>query len=312
MITMDSKTGLYQKAMGGTELQFNGLMDRLPQEYKDKFQFICSRVREIDPNKKPILWLHDTWDDQENNHLKNPRSLERFAKLVFVSNYQFQTYHLAHGIKYQDSMVLKNCIEPIEGPFNKPDPNERINLIYHTTPHRGLEILVPVFEHLAQRHPNIYLDVYSSFNIYGWGHRDEPYQQIIDRCKNHPRINYHGSVPNHEVREALKKAHLFAFPSIWPETSCIAAIEAMSAEVGIVCPDFAALPETTMGNALMYRFQEVPQDHANIFVHVLEDAILKVKSGELKNHFSYARNVANMHYSWAARLPQWTDMLDSI
>jgi hypothetical protein len=38
---------------------------------------------------------------------------------------------------------------------------ERIKLIYHTTPHRGLQILVPVFEKLCEWHDDIELDVFS-------------------------------------------------------------------------------------------------------------------------------------------------------
>ena len=55
----------------------------------------------------------DTWDDPESQHLKEKESRDRFDKLVFVSNYQFQTYHLAHGIDYREAVVLKNAIEPI-------------------------------------------------------------------------------------------------------------------------------------------------------------------------------------------------------
>ena len=43
-------------------------------------------------------------------------------------------------------------------------------------------------------------------------------------------MTYHGFKPNDVVRKALSEAHIFAYPSIWVETSCISAIEAMSLE----------------------------------------------------------------------------------
>src|SRR5210317_2177441 len=97
-------------------------------------------------------------------------SRDRYAKLVFVSHYQFQTYHMAHGISYDESIVLRNAIEPIE-PHDKTK-DDKINFIYHTTPHRGLELLYPCFDALWKQYGDkIHLDVYSSFNIYRWPQR---------------------------------------------------------------------------------------------------------------------------------------------
>jgi hypothetical protein len=108
---------------------------------------------------------------------------------------------MALNIPYEKGLVLQNAIIPIE-PHEKPKGT--VNLIYHTTPHRGLELLVPVVEFLADKGFDFHLDVYSSFNIYGWPSRDEPYLALFDRCKNHPKITYHGYQPNSVIREALK------------------------------------------------------------------------------------------------------------
>lgn len=310
VIEPNNITGTYEKAKGGTEMMYEGLMKRLPTSLTDKFQIICSRVRELDPNKKKILWLHDDWTDPENEHLKNLDSLNIFEKLVFVSNYQFQTYHQAYGIPYNKSVVLKNAIEPIV--IDKPKQTDKINLIYHTTPHRGLELLIPVFDALSKKYDNLHLDVFSSFDIYGWPKRNEPYQKLFDFCSNHPKINYHGTKSNEIVIEALKKSHIFAFPSIWPETSCIAAIEAMSAGNLIVCPDLAALPETTLGNAILYRYDENPQNHANLFLQVLEYTIQRLMKNEFEGHIKFSKSMADITYNWNNRENQWRQLLESL
>lgn len=300
---------LSQNAMGGTEMMKYGLYDRLDPVIRDKAQIICSRVREVDPDRPTVLWLHDMFNDPESLHLKDEQARKRFSKIVYVSNYQKTTYEMAYGIAPSEGTVLQNAITPIE-PCEKS--SDEVRLIYHTTPHRGLDILVPVFEELSKHYPNLVLDVYSSFDIYGWGHRDADYEHLFEICRNHPKINYHGYQPNDVVREALKKAHIFAFPSIWPETSCIAAMEAMSAGCAIVHPNYAALNETIANFGLSYAMHEDINTHANIFIGVLAAAIDSIHTDEMKNRLAFQKAYADSFYSWDNRVKQWDGLIKGL
>ena len=86
--------------------------------------------------------------------------------------------------------------------------------------------------------------MYSSFEIYGWGEKDEAFKSLFEKCKSDDRITYYGSVPYEELREAWKKMHILAYPSTWQETSCRVAMEAMSAHCAVVTSNWGALPET--------------------------------------------------------------------
>ena len=303
---------LNKNARGGTELMQERLHRSIPAELLSKFQIIPSRVRELDPDKKKILWLHDLPHDPESEHLKDPELRKRFSKIVAVSDWQMQMYNIISGVPYAESFVIKNAIDPI--PVEKKEYNGTVNLIYHTTPHRGLEILIPVFEELSRIHDNIHLDVYSSFSIYGWEERDRQYQQLFDRCRAHPKITYHGAVPNEEIRQALVKSHIFAYPSIWPETSCLAAIEAMSAMNLVVCPNFAALSETCSNFAMMYQFNENKNLHAVQFAHTLDIAIKTViqNRGTTYPYLDFQKQYFDYFYSWEKRKGEWLALLNSL
>ena len=84
------KNAVHKNAKGGTELMLEGLKKRIDPELWDNFNFIMSRVRDefIDPDKPNILWLQDLPEDPESQHLKSISSRERFAKIVFNSNWQ--------------------------------------------------------------------------------------------------------------------------------------------------------------------------------------------------------------------------------
>jgi UDP-glucose:(glucosyl)LPS alpha-1,2-glucosyltransferase len=308
-----AQNGTYEHlgSQGGTEQMVAGLKQRVPAELLDQFNIICSRVRgeNVSKTKKNILWLHDTWDDPESEHLKKKESLDRFEKLVFVSHYQQATYNLALNVPYSKGVVLQNAIVPIE-PHEKP--KGKINLIYHTTPHRGLELLVPVVEFLDGMGVDFHLDVYSSFGIYGWPDRDEPYLPLFERIKNHPKMTYHGWQPNSVIREALKNAHVYAYPNIWPETSAISVIEAMSAGCNVICPNFQVLPETCANFAVMYNWNEDNNKHANQFAGVLKMVIDGYWAEFNQERLKFQKAYFDNFYNWDMRATQWKDLLESL
>ena len=306
-----ASNGTYEHigSQGGTEQMVAGLKQRVPAELLNKFNFICSRVREVDTSKRNILWLHDTWDDPESQHLKKPDSLKRFEKLVFVSNYQQSTYNIGLDVPYSKGVVLQNAIVPIE---KHEKPKGKINIIYHTTPHRGLEILIPICEFLASKGVDFHLDVYSSFGIYGWPARDEPYLALFERIKNHPNMTYHGWQPNGVIRKALKKAHIYAYPSIWPETSGISVIEAMSAGCNIICPNLAALPETCANFAVMDNWTEANNQPANMFAGILNMVIDQYWADFNQSRLQYQKMYTDTFYNWDMRVKQWIDFLESL
>ena len=302
--------GTYEEANGGTEMMRQELFSRVDEELLDKFQIICSRVRWIDPDKPTILWLHDTWDDPESQHLSDIERVKQFARLVFVSNYQMNTYNMAHHVPYQSSIVLQNAIEPIPA---KEKSTDQVRLIYHTTPHRGLNIVVSAIRELAKIHGDyIHLDVFSSFEAYGWPDRDKEFEELFQAIRDHPQMTYHGYQPNETVRTALQDAHVFTYPSVWPETSCIAAIEAMSAECEVVCPNFAALPETTANFAAMYQYSEDITNHANVFANVLNNTITNRFSDNTIRKLKFQKTYIDNFYNWDLRAAQWTGFLQGM
>jgi len=298
-----------EKAMGGTELMFHSIVDRLPEELLNEAQIIPSRVRDLKEDKIRILWQHDLPGDPESEHLKD-RGWEKFHKIVFVSNWQMQKYLDRYDIPWEKCIVLQNAITPIPN-HDKPDDGI-IRLIYTPTPHRGLQILVPVFERLAEQYDNIELDVYSSFELYGWKERDQPYESLFELCRQHPKINYHGSVSNEEIRAALMRADIFAYPSIWPETSCLCLLEAMSAGLTCVHSNYGALSETASNWTIMYQFNETLDQHAGLFHVVLEDAIKNCKTDEMKKRNNLQKQYVDAFYNVQTRSLQWGGLINNL
>lgn len=295
---------------GGTELTTRRMFDFLSADDIDGVQFVASRVRELDDNKIKIYIAHDLVGDPETDFMKDQKLRERFDKLVFSSNWQYQQFRDYLNVPFsQHSAVIETGIDPIPL-VNKP--MDKIKLIYTSTPHRGLEILVPVFVQLAKIYPDIQLDVYSSFGIYGWEERDAPYEPLFKICREHPQINYHGWQPNDVVRKAYQEAHIFAYPNIWPETSCRSLIEAMSAGCLCIHPNFAALPDTAGGLTVMYDGDMDVHIHANIFAHTLMHAVDNIKNNDLTGLLSFIKGYADVRFSWDNIGNKWKGLIASL
>ena len=295
------------KSFGGTEMVKRAIAARMPEGLTDEFQIICSRVREIQEDKIRVYWLHDLPQDPETNHLKDASSRDRFHKMVFCGHWQYNQYLNTLGIPPNDKCaVIDTPIEPIE---YKEKSRDEIRLIYTSTPQRGLSLLVPVFEELCKKHDNIYLDVFSSFEIYGWGDADRQFRDLFERCKNHPKIVYHGFAPNEVVRETQQKAHIFAYPSIWQECNSRALIEAMSAGALCLHPNLAGLSDTSGNLTSMYQFEENQGLHANKFYHLLDNAISIVHEDSTRNYLRYVKTYADNRFGIDKIAHQWEFLL---
>jgi UDP-glucose:(glucosyl)LPS alpha-1,2-glucosyltransferase len=251
---------LSRNARGGTEQMRDRLLANVDGDLLEKVAIHFSRPREIYSDVPNIMYCHDLAEDPENNILLNGEH-SKFTAFVFVTHWQRDQYINRFGIPYSKCVVINNAIETKQ--VWRFKPSDTIRFIYHTTPHRGLDIATHVFSRIAEEFPNVHMDVFSSFGVYGWGDRDYQFNHIFDYIKSHPKMTYHGAQTNKTVLQYLEKAHVFLYPSTWKETSCIAMIEAIESGCVVVHPDYAALPETAAERTMMYPFTEDNMAHAN-------------------------------------------------
>jgi len=299
---------------GGTELAKRNLASLIDKDLLDNFQIICSRPRELEMDKIRIFWSHDLPEDPESKQFKEKTFRDNFHKFVFVSNWQYNRAQLIHGFPYnQKSIVLEHGFEPAPSNVFEMKSNDKIRIAYTSTPQRGLEILVPVFKKLAETNPDIHLEVYSSFKIYGWDDADKQFESLYSEIQNHPQMTYHGFVPHNELRSQLNKCHIHAYPSIWMETACRAVIEAMSAGLLCVHPNYGALSDTSGGLNIMYHGDyDSKTNHASIFAGYLDNAIKIVRDNNHTNIVSFNKIFADSRFNINRIKSGWENMLQEL
>jgi len=309
-MSMFEENEVSKNAFGGTELAKRKLAAILDPSLLNDFQVVCSRPRDLDESKIRIFFANDLATDPESAKFREESFRDKFHKFVFISNWQMSQYQLVHGIPYDTkSIVLESGIDIAPETVKSKD---KIRLVYTSTPQRGLDILVPVFKHLAEKYPDIHLDVFSSFKIYGWDDADKQFEPLYDEIRNHPQMTYHGFVPNDTLRSTLNDCHIFAYPSTWVETSCRAMLEAMTAGLVCVHPNLGALPDTSGSLNVMYQGSMDKNEHANIFNAHLEAAINFVKNDAHVSMVQFNKTYIDSRFGIDRIKRQWETMLKDL
>ena len=301
-----------KNANGGTEIFMRFLYDgTIPRDLIKEAQIIPARVRDLQEDKLRILTLHNLAEDPESAPLKDESFRNKFHKIVFISNWQMQQYMNVLNIPYTDKLtVIESGSENIDVDINNK-PDDVINIVYSSTPQRGLNILIEVFNKLCETHKNIRLHVHSSFKIYGWDEYDKQFEVLYEKCRNNPQIIYHGYTPHAELKAALKNYHILAYPCIWQETQCRVLIESMSAGLMCVHPNFGALWDTSGGLNFTYQGDQDINKHANIFYDELNKAILTLssKKPDMNQYLSFVKSYADFRWSTQKAHFQWQKLL---
>ena len=302
----------FNDSFGGGDNQLRFLLKYLPDEsFKDINLILNSTSHDlIERDKINVLWVHHFVNQKEIQNLGSKNYVDKLDWIIFNSNWNFEKYVYQFKIPESKSIVIRNAIEKID--FEKK-PKDKISLIYHTTPWRGLVHLLKVFKNLNLE--NVELNVCSSTIIYGKKFDDQlgkKYENIFNECKNTKNVNYSGFLENKKIIELLKNMHIFSHPSIWPETSCISAIEAMASGCEVVTTNLGALYETCSPFATFVGFDRNFDNLEKKYSKTLLKSIKNYWSNENQNKLKMQSEAINATYSWDVRFVEWKNFFNEI
>jgi len=298
------------ECFGGSENQLRLLLKHLPDESFKDINLILNNTSDtlIENNKINILWMQHFVNQEEAKNLGNKKYVDKLNYIVFNSHWNFEKYQYQFKVPENKSLVIKNAIEKIN--INKK-PKDKISLIYHTTPWRGLKNLLKIYKNLNLE--NVELNVCSSTIIYGKKFDKilgKKYESIFEECKNTKNVNYLGFLDNKKIIEILKKTHIYSFPSIWPETSCISAIEAMAAGCEVVTTNLGALYETCSPFGTFVSFDSNFDNLEKKYEEALLNSINNFWSKENQEKLKLQSEIINITYSWDIRSQEWKKFFD--
>jgi len=297
---------------GATELQMEMLHKHVPKEILDQVQ-ICTSIPgkvPIDPNKLNILWQKNSYD-QPNLHpwFSNPDNHKQYDWYVFNSHWTYEKFRYFFNIPTDRSVVIKNgCTSfPKRKIYKAGQP---IKILHHNTPWRGLNIMLRAMQEI--KNPNITLDVYSSCQVYGdqfKENNDGQFQPLYEQAKELPNVNYIGYKPNEYILEHMTDYDLYVYPSIFEETFCASALEALAAGVHVITNNFGALYETCSEWPVYVNYSTNYEQMAKDFASAIEVAASYLHENFIQNHLEEQQKFYNRFYNWNKKGMEWESFL---
>jgi len=327
-----------KNALGGSERAVNYLAAAFPKDYKiiisgnveeetiDNIQYvnlsklgslisqtlfhtiIVSRYvsfYEIFPNAKALqtfIWVHDTALSPYGCNLSDAHILEKHGNRIdgVVCLTEWHKTHI--GNRYPSLKpkihIINNGI--VLSMFKEPSNIKKVKnrFVYTSCSERGLERLLQLWPEILKNIPTAELKI-SSYNNFPGNSDDERMLKIIKQHSS--SIQHCGKLSQPELYNLMECAEYWLYPSNWPETSCITAIEMMRS--GVLCLYYpgAGLTNTMNGNGIQIN----PNEEIRALM-ALHDCPQEIKDAMIAQGVEYA-NAS----SWNSRAIVWDNMLQT-
>jgi glycosyltransferase involved in cell wall biosynthesis len=269
-----------------------------------------------------VLWLSLAHDQEMLFGLRDQAVRAAHDAYAFLSDWQADAFHRAFGTELERSAVLRYGVGPrFAGLFGDDEPILATKarppvLAYCSAPFRGLHVLAYyAFPRIRAFVPQARLRIFSSMKIYPYtdGDQDDTFAELYRACRETAGIEYVGAVPQPQLADELKSAAMLAYPCTWPETACLAVMEAMAAGCHVVSSDFAVLPETAAGFAHLVPYHDDVdiRAYANAFVNAAVAVLERWDEPDSEAHLRAQVEHMNRTSTWPVRAREWSAWLEA-
>lgn len=229
------------------------------------------------PAKVRLFWTGDSYDQLQSFGIGDRRVAAHIDGLMAVGNWHAQTLAKASGFPLEKIFVVRNGIHSPD--FVGSEPRHPKRLIYSSTPFRGLYLFPPIFAELKRRHPDLELQIFSSFSVYhgkdGTYHAqsEQKFQIFQQQFGQVPGVFFRGGIKQRQLAREFMRATVLAYPNTFAETCCITALEAQAAGCPIVTTALAGLPETVGDAGILVPGPAETSEYQQLFIDAVDQVL---------------------------------------
>jgi UDP-glucose:(glucosyl)LPS alpha-1,2-glucosyltransferase len=194
--------------------------------------------------KKIFYWTGQAANNPKLLGIGDKRIIQAMDGLLLKSHWHAEETCKAAQFPAEKVWVLPNGVNLTN--FEGEEKRHFKRLIYASLPYRGLKKLLPIYQALKPKHPELELRIFSSFDrskLEDSSQEDKKYREIFEQLKRLPGCFLSKSIPQHELAREFMQAAIWAYPTKFQETSYGLALEAQAGGCVPVTSDLAALKE---------------------------------------------------------------------
>ncbi|HET7539536.1 MAG TPA: glycosyltransferase family 4 protein [Polyangiaceae bacterium] len=195
-----------------------------------------------------ILWLHEAHCGDKLTPVRDRRIDAYLCLSAWHVGYFRQHYPWLDPKKV---LQTRNGIEPEDYWLEPDEARDPLRVVYSSCPSRGLRIALDAWPKIRAAIPGATLHVFYGFENWERSarHDGDPValaaiEAMKQRIAQTAGVVFHGRTKPAELARQFRISGVWAYPDWTHETSCITAMQAQAAGLGIVTSALAALNET--------------------------------------------------------------------
>lgn len=183
-------------------------------------------------------------------------------------------------------------------------------LFYQSSYDRGLDILLKLWPQIKLAFPDATLDVAYGWDLFDKANHNNPermaWKEKMAELMKQVDVIDHGRIGKKELQDIRKSCGILAYPSYFPEISCISVMEAMRDGLVPVTTDIAALKETNDVGVLVSGDIYDPRVQQE-YLKALLELMGNEKLYEEKKQKCFQKS---KKYSWEKTSERWVSLFD--
>ncbi|MBE9565332.1 MAG: glycosyltransferase, partial [Proteobacteria bacterium] len=261
--------------------------------------------------KVNLVWNHDIITKEAARQLKS--LMYKVDRLLVLSQFHKSQFQRHLSLPEGRYLVTRNGVdldlidEAIAGVAR--DSNR---LLYTSRPERGLDLLLEMWPELKRRRPELKLAI-AHYENPGADAQMADYLDTLHRTAELlPDVTLLGPLNKRDLYRELAASALVVYPAVFPEVSCISALEAAACGTPMVASRYGALKESVADGetGLLIPGDPHGERYQSGFVEgviaLLEDEARRAEMGKA------GRRRIEERYQWRAIAGEWEQAFDGL
>lgn len=259
-----------------------------------------------------ILWQQDA----VLPHLSSfPEYEKRINNVVCSSEWHKNYIYQTNFLKFKKDAVSIIPLGIDKSLYAISTEKERYKVMYNSSPDRGLDTLVNMWDEITRRVPQINLYVtYGWDSMRTWGEEikkkaDLHESTTFKNIEEYTNIHFTGRLTKKELVQHQLSSELLLYPNThFYETFCLSVLEAQAAGMVVVTTDAGALSTTTLRDSnFLLTGTGGNKFYDNEYINIVENLLNNPE--ELKRKGEINRNtIMNGDYDWEDIAKQWESL----